>query len=650
MFGTVKSVDRTTLLVLALAAIAILLPTGALLWFVSQGARQQIQVAQERTNVAYESQLRILQPTIDNEWRNLLLRTERAAGDASPANYPATLSASLANTVLLFNDRGALRYPTLSASGGGTAPPETEPWLTAETLERRHDQTAAIAAYTKLARSAPDARWVARAAEGLIRCLARSGQKQEALAAIEKYFRGGAASRVNDSDGRWVAGDEQLLGLSLMDPGNLRSAAAQRLKEMLEDYSQYSIPSAQRIFLGDELRAIAPASVPTTDGAERLALQVLEKGEHKPGARGQLLPGSIHDLWEVATPNGRVLAVYRTDTLSGILQGMLKNQNVPNVVEFYAVKPGAEPQSGYTQVLAGLPGWRIAYTFRDSPAPAAAVVPAHRIVSYLWVAYLIIACAVLAGIALVQTIRRQMRLARLRTDLATTVSHELKTPLASTRLLVESLLEDADLPPATSREYLQMIAGENLRLTRLVENFLTFSRMERKRQRFEFTEVQPAALVEAAVASVRERVQSKPCRLDMEVDGDLPPLHADRDAMITVLLNLLDNAVKYTPVDRHIHVRAFREGDRVVFSVEDNGIGVAPRDQKRIFRRFYQVDQRLARENGGCGLGLSIVDYIVRAHGGVVAVRSSLGHGSTFRVLLPCTPLPQEVPVCRAEY
>jgi signal transduction histidine kinase len=102
-----------------------------------------------------------------------------------------------------------------------------------------------------------------------------------------------------------------------------------------------------------------------------------------------------------------------------------------------------------------------------------------------------------------------------------------------------------------------------------------------------------------------------------------------------VLLNLLDNAWKYTPGEKHIGVRAYRAQGRVVFAVEDNGIGIAARERKKIFRRFYQVDRRLARDTGGCGLGLSIVDFIVRAHGGSVEVKSQPGHGSTFSVAIP---------------
>jgi signal transduction histidine kinase len=199
------------------------------------------------------------------------------------------------------------------------------------------------------------------------------------------------------------------------------------------------------------------------------------------------------------------------------------------------------------------------------------------------------------------------------------------------RLLVDSLLADAEFDPTKTREYLQLVAGENLRLTRLVENFLTFSRIERNRQRFEFERIEPADVVASAAGVMRERFND----LAVDVEPGLPAIHADPDALLTALVNLLDNAWKYTRSEKRICLRATREAGQVVFAVEDNGIGIAAREQKRIFRRFYQVDARLARETGGCGLGLTIVESIARAHGGSVRVASQVGAGSTFSLSLP---------------
>jgi signal transduction histidine kinase len=130
------------------------------------------------------------------------------------------------------------------------------------------------------------------------------------------------------------------------------------------------------------------------------------------------------------------------------------------------------------------------------------------------------------------------------------------------------------------------------------------------------------------------------CDFAVSVESGLPLVEADSDALVSALLNLIDNAYKYSSPEKRIRLRAFCEPDRVVFEVEDNGIGIAPREQKKIFRRFYRVDRSLTRETSGCGLGLSIVDSVVRAHGGSVTVRSQPGAGSTFALSIPLKHAP----------
>jgi signal transduction histidine kinase len=269
--------------------------------------------------------------------------------------------------------------------------------------------------------------------------------------------------------------------------------------------------------------------------------------------------------------------------------------------------------------------------------------------------------ATAAGLALwiAITFRRQMRLTRLKNDLVATVSHELKTPLASIRLLVDTLLAaetsgteevvgkdlrrtETVLPTTSSvplpvREYLELIAKENARLTRLIDNFLTFSRMERNKQAFSLAAVEPAAIVAAAADAVRERFEQSGCRFDVEVEPGLPSVTADVDAMTTALVNLLDNAWKYSEADKQITLRAYADGGRVALAVSDNGIGLSRAACKRVFERFYQVDRQLSRSRGGCGLGLSIVEFIVKGQGGEVTVRSRPGQGSTFTIILPRT-------------
>ena len=258
-----------------------------------------------------------------------------------------------------------------------------------------------------------------------------------------------------------------------------------------------------------------------------------------------------------------------------------------------------------------------------------------QITVYLWTAIVVVGIIALLALLVARYVGRQMRLTRLKNDLIATVSHELKTPLSAMRILVDTLVEGRYRDSGQVREYLSLIARENARLSRLIDNFLTFSRMERDKRAFEMSDLAPGDIVEAAADAVRERFASPGCRLSVELSGDLPTITGDRDALVTMLVNLLDNAWKYTGQTKDVHLRARAVDGHVRFEVSDNGLGLSRRAIKRVFDRFYQVDRSLSRTAGGCGLGLSIVRFIVTAHGGSIDVQSQPGEGSTFAVTLP---------------
>jgi two-component system, OmpR family, phosphate regulon sensor histidine kinase PhoR len=233
---------------------------------------------------------------------------------------------------------------------------------------------------------------------------------------------------------------------------------------------------------------------------------------------------------------------------------------------------------------------------------------------------------------------RQIRLNSMKNDFIATVSHELKTPLSSMRVLVDTLLEGNVRDEAQAKEYLRLAAKENERLSRMIDNFLTFSRMERNKKVFTMTSVSPAAVARDAVECIQTKYTTNHCQFTCNISPGLPEIQADHDAIVTVLVNLLDNACKYSGDDKRIALRVFKAEHDVCFGVSDNGIGLARRHARRIFESFYQVDTSLARKVEGCGLGLSIVKFIVDAHKGSVSVESKLGKGSTFTVRLPAIP------------
>jgi signal transduction histidine kinase len=629
--------DRAAWLAPVFLLLGVLAPTMCVLWFMNEAARTQADSARRSVTEAYRGQLWLIRDRVDSDWAARAAALQGLSGGRGAVDFLGAIRRGIADSVVFVSPAGTVAYPSAGVMPPAQPALDRPDWLAAEALERSPDQSAqAAAAYGRIADSTADPALAARAAQGEIRCLVRSGGRELAIQQIRKRFAAGPAARGLDNAGRSIAADERLLVLDLLKPGDSRRpAAAQQLAALLNDYAGVAMPSAQRLFLMDQLAARLPAAdcpaLPTR-AAERLAAQFVAAEGASPGDR-RLDPTRLPGIWKFASADGRAIALYRTETVAAAMRGVLDPVAAPRSVKFALLPPGQADPGEAIAAGPSLPGWRIAFSLSDTgPFDEAA---RSRTVSYLWTGLLAIAAIAVTGILVGQSLRRQWRLARLKTDLVAAVSHELKTPLASMQVLVDGLLGDDKPDPGKTREYLDLISGENQRLARLIENFLTFSRIERNRQRFEFAETRPEDVVRAAVLAMRERLQPPACRLDIDTGRDLPPLQADQDALVTALLNLLDNACKYTPANRRIQVRAYIENGSVVFAVKDNGIGIAARDRKRIFRRFYQVDRTLAREAGGCGLGLSIVESIVRAHGGSVSVESEPGAGSTFRLALP---------------
>lgn len=280
-----------------------------------------------------------------------------------------------------------------------------------------------------------------------------------------------------------------------------------------------------------------------------------------------------------------------------------------------------------------LPDFTVSLSFKDDSVFEKAA--RQQTTIYIWTGILVALLVLSAGGISIRAVNQQIRMNRLKNDFIATVTHELKTPLSSMRLLVDTLLEKRYTDEKTATEYLKLVANENKRLTHLIDSFLTFSRMERNKQVFDLQPTAPAEIAQAAGEAVLAKFAAGRCDFIVHLDSPLPNVSADKEAMVTVLVNLLDNACKYTKDDKQIGLKLYAENGFVCFAVKDNGIGIPRRAQKKIFGRFYQVDNRLSRSVEGCGLGLSIVKFIVDAHHGRIEVDSTPGKGSVFTVKLP---------------
>jgi signal transduction histidine kinase len=242
----------------------------------------------------------------------------------------------------------------------------------------------------------------------------------------------------------------------------------------------------------------------------------------------------------------------------------------------------------------------------------------------------------LAGLALVWTnVRRELKLSRLKSDFVANVSHELKTPLALIRLFAETLELGRVPTEDKKRQYHRIINKESRRLTQLINNILDFSRIEAGRKEYRFARTDLAAVVRDVVDAYRFQIEQHGFAFDVEIAEDLPEMDLDPEALSQALINLLNNAIKYSPGEKAIAVSVRREGDRALVSVRDRGIGIPRGEQRRIFEKFYRVESSVVHTTKGSGLGLALVQHITEAHGGRVEVASAPGEGSTFTLSLP---------------
>jgi two-component system phosphate regulon sensor histidine kinase PhoR len=224
---------------------------------------------------------------------------------------------------------------------------------------------------------------------------------------------------------------------------------------------------------------------------------------------------------------------------------------------------------------------------------------------------------------------------RVRKDFVINVSHELRTPLASIQGYTETLIDGALNDPKHNMRFLGIIRHNAERLARLTEDLLTLSRVEQKRQKFEFETYFIDDILREEIDVMRPLAEKREISLLRDIAGEDVTVCCDSEAVSQILSNLLDNAVKYTPPRGCITVGAQTAGDFIEVYVRDTGIGIPSEDLPRLFERFYRVDKARSRELGGTGLGLSIVKHLVAAHGGSTRVESRVNQGSTFFFTLP---------------
>ena len=382
------------------------------------------------------------------------------------------------------------------------------------------------------------------------------------------------------------------------------------------------IPTALMLrFMADALSGERSVALERTRALYQQSLQTaaVSFGKHLTGRAAKATPQEVHNFFRalldrtvairIVDERGRALTALTLPQEMQIAQTSLTDFDLPWFVQLHLIDRTAIDDAAREQ--------------------------AQR---YRWIGGSAIAAILAIAIAAGLTMSRQLRLQELKTTAVATVAHELRTPLASMRMLVDTLRDGRYRDAQQLREYLALIGSENERLSRLTENFLTLARLERSTEKLAAEPLEIGSLLEDVLRPFRPRLAAPDCQFTLEVASPPPRPLANRDAVITILANLLDNALKYTPAQKQIALRVQTIANHAVITVRDNGVGLSPEDRRAVFAPFFQADRSLSRASSGCGLGLSIVQRLITALDGEITVQSEPDHGSTFTVRLPLTP------------
>ncbi len=232
-------------------------------------------------------------------------------------------------------------------------------------------------------------------------------------------------------------------------------------------------------------------------------------------------------------------------------------------------------------------------------------------------------------------VTRLKKLEKIKTDFVANVTHEIKTPLTAIIGYLETLKSGAIENVEETKTFLDIILKQAERLNRLVDDLLMISNLEMKEMKLNFEDVSLPSAVETVVSLVEAKAASKKIIIYNNIKENLAPIRADRDKLTQILVNVLDNAVKFTPDGGSVFIDVLTTGEEVVVSIRDTGIGVPADEIQRLGERFYRVDRSRSRELGGTGLGLSIVKHLMIAHGGKMEIESRLGHGTKVSLFFP---------------
>jgi signal transduction histidine kinase len=338
----------------------------------------------------------------------------------------------------------------------------------------------------------------------------------------------------------------------------------------------------------------------------------------------------------------------------------LKNHKLPEIAASIAQSSGIQVQViDESDSASGSPGTYIipkdalSLSFRQFPFPWRFVVTQSALdnlknaalrnnIFHAILLAIVVALMGLGAFMIARDISRESETTRQKSEFVHNISHELKTPLTLIRLFGETLKDKKSLTEKNKQDAYDIITRESERLSYMINNVLDFSRIEMGRKEFNLKSGDLALAMQETLESYRYHLEEKGFSIQETMTQDLPPVEFDREAMASVLINLLSNAMKFSPERKEVTIGLFKKENSIVLQVSDQGIGISKKELGKIFKRFYRSEDHVVSESRGSGLGLTIIQHIAEAHGGRIEVESELGKGSSFSFCLPISPHDEE--------
>ncbi|MHC4752947.1 MAG: sensor histidine kinase [Planctomycetota bacterium] len=627
--------------VILLLAVAVILPTVCLLWFMSQAVKNVQLAARQKLITLYEERLDKASQETNQSWSEQFEELDKLVDRNLPSDICDNLFKAHCHSVIVYDEDGKRNYPLITADVSVLVD-LAEEFRGAWRLEFAEQRlTEAIKLYEEKAQSS-DTYVRLSALIGKARCLTKLGSSDRAVEVYKKVAFSDEEATCDTATLMLIANTRlllvELVKPTLKKPETLETLTYPVFREELSKLLQIIrgqneagavLPLDRSIFLAHRSIELAGAadtvyyemyrdmpmvmydmdmelfmdlqSLRGVLNEDEIALTVIERfpmaAEFRNWPVDQFRQlqldeqtfcyGLRHNVGDktilLLQPDGIFGLNYKNDFMgTGVTYRVLDNLG--------RVAAGFERPQGRPFLTARLgkyfTDWQVELYFEDDDIFKSTA--RRQITLYIWAGVLVIVLILAAGGFAGQVVSKQIRLNKIKNDFIATVSHELKTPLSSMRVLADTLLEGNYEDEKQAADYLKLICKENKRLSGLIDNFLTFSRMERNKQAFEMVKASPVEIAQAAAEAVRTEFSEDRCDFHVQISENLPDVLADCDAMVTVLVNLLDNAYKYSYDDKHIELRVFTEDSSVCFCVSDKGAGMSRRSAKKIFKRFYE--------------------------------------------------------------